>query len=126
MSKIIGIDLGTTYSCVAVAERGATRVLQNRTAQTTTPSVLAMTDSGKRLVGQLAKRQAITNPKNTIHGAKRLIGRRWDSPDVQRALKVVSFECVKGPHDDVRIHLAENVYSIPEVSSMVLTEMKVI
>jgi molecular chaperone DnaK len=126
MSKIIGIDLGTTYSCVAVAERGATRVLQNRTGQTTTPSVVAITDSGKRLVGQLAKRQAITNPRNTIYGAKRLIGRRWESADVQRALKMVSYDCAQGPHADVRIKLAGNAYSIPEVSSMVLTEMKLV
>jgi molecular chaperone DnaK len=126
MSKIIGIDLGTTYSCVAIAERGVTRVLANRTGQTTTPSVVAITESGKRLVGHLAKRQAITNPRNTIYGAKRLIGRRWTSDDVQRALKMVSYECAKGPHEDVRISLAGNVYSIPEISSMVLTEMKLV
>src|SRR5512147_2505237 len=104
-SRVIGIDLGTTYSCVAITERGATRVLPSRTGQSTTPSVVAITDSGKRLVGHLAKRQAITNPRNTIYGAKRLIGRRWDSTDVQKALKLVSYECTEGPHADVRVVL---------------------
>jgi molecular chaperone DnaK len=126
MAKVIGIDLGTTYSCVAICDRGQTRVLAGRTGQTTTPSVVAFTDSGKRLVGHLAKRQAITNPRNTIHGAKRLIGRRWESPDVQKAIKVASFDSHMGPHDDVRVVLGGNAYSIPEISSMVLQEMKFI
>ncbi len=124
MSKVIGIDLGTTYSCIAVAERGQARVLPGRAGQTTMPSAVALTDSGKRLTGHLAKRQAITNPKNTIYGAKRLIGRRWDSPDVQRALKILSFDCARGPHDDVRVLLGDTTYSIPEVASMVLQELK--
>ncbi len=124
MGRVIGIDLGTTYSCVAIAERGGTRVLPGRTGTSTTPSVVAITDSGKRLVGHLAKRQAITNPKNTIYGAKRLIGRRWDSGDVQKASKVVSYDCVEGPHADVRITLGAKQYSIPEISSMVLQELK--
>src|SRR5688500_16523565 len=118
MPKVIGIDLGTTYSCVAVTERGQTRVIPGRTGQSTTPSVVAITESGKRLVGHLAKRQAITNPKNTIYGAKRLIGRRWDSPDVQKAVRAVSYETTVGPHNDVRITLAGKPYSIPEISSM--------
>jgi molecular chaperone DnaK len=126
MSKVIGIDLGTTYSCVAVTDQGHAKVLPSRTGQNTTPSVVAITDSGKRLVGHLAKRQAITNPKNTIHGAKRLIGRRWSSADVQRAVKLVSYECVEGPHADVRVVLGGTTYSIPEISSMVLQEMRLI
>ncbi len=126
MAKVIGIDLGTTYSCVAVTEQGQTRVLPSRTGQNTTPSVVAITESGKRLVGHLAKRQAITNPKNTIHGAKRLIGRRWSSDDVQRAVKLVSYECIEGPHGDVRVVLGGTTYSIPEISSMVLQEMRLV
>ncbi|HSI04582.1 MAG: molecular chaperone DnaK [Myxococcota bacterium] len=126
MNKIIGIDLGTTNSCVAIAERTGPRVLANRQGHNTTPSVIAVTETGKRLVGQLAKRQGITNPKNTIHGAKRLIGRRWEVPEVQRMVSLVSFVCMEGPHNDVRVHLADRGYAIPEVSSMVLQEMKLI
>jgi len=125
MTKVIGIDLGTTYSCVAVAEHGQAKVLAGRTGQSTMPSVVALTESGKRLVGHLAKRQAITNPLNTVYGAKRLIGRRWDSADVQRAFAILSFQCVRGPHDDVRVTLGGATYSVPEISSMVLQEMKV-
>ena len=126
MGKVIGIDLGTTYSCVAVADRDGPRVLVNRTGQSTTPSVVATTESGKRLVGQLAKRQAITNPTNTIYGAKRLIGRRWSSAEVQEALKMVSFTCQAGPHDDIRVHMGGKPYAIPEISSMVLHEMRLV
>lgn len=126
MDKVIGIDLGTTYSCVAVFDRDGPRVLPNRTGSNTTPSVVAVTDSGKRLIGHLAKRQSITNPVNTIHGAKRLIGRRWDSEDVQRAVGLVAYKCIKGPHDDVRIELSSKNYAVPEISSMVLQEMRVI
>ena len=126
MAKVIGIDLGTTYSCVAVADRDGARVLANKTGQLTTPSVVATTDSGKRLVGSLAKRQAITNPVNTLYGVKRLIGRRWSSPDVQRALALMSYQCVAGPHDDVRVVMAGRPYAIPEISSMVLHELRVV
>jgi molecular chaperone DnaK len=126
MSKIIGIDLGTTYSCVSVVERDGPRVLTSRTGHPTTPSVVAITEAGKRLVGHLAKRQGITNPKNTVHGAKRLIGRRWDSSDVQKMLAMISYRCVNGPHNDVRIELGDSLYAVPEISSMVLQEMKLI
>ncbi|MEE8408585.1 MAG: molecular chaperone DnaK [Myxococcota bacterium] len=126
MGKVIGIDLGTTNSCVAVVEQDGPRVLPSRTGQHTIPSVVAITESGKRLVGHLAKRQAITNPKNTIYAAKRLIGRRWESADVSRAIEMVSYDCVKGPHDDVRMVLAEKEYAIPEISSMVLQEMRLV
>jgi molecular chaperone DnaK len=126
VSKIIGIDLGTTNSCVAVVEQQGARVLANRQGHTTTPSVVAVTETGKRLVGQLAKRQAITNPRNTIHGAKRLIGRRWDTPDVQRMVQLASFSCVQGPHNDVRVRFGERDYAVPELSSMVLQEMKLV
>ncbi|MEL6545203.1 MAG: Hsp70 family protein, partial [Myxococcota bacterium] len=124
MGKVIGIDLGTTNSCVAVVENDEARVLSSRTGQRTIPSIVAVSESGKRLVGHLAKRQAITNPDNTIYGAKRLIGRRWDSPDVQKMVELVPYRCAPGPHQDVRIRLAENVYAVPEISSMVLQEMR--
>jgi molecular chaperone DnaK len=126
MAKVIGIDLGTTYSCVAVADGAGARVLLNKTGQPTTPSVVAVAESGKRLVGQLAKRQAITNPNNTVYGAKRLIGRRWSSPDVQKTLGWVSYKSVQGPHDDVRVLLGGREYAIPEISSMVLHEMRMV
>src|SRR5688572_4936926 len=126
MGKVIGIDLGTTYSCVAVVERDGPKVLLNKGGQSTTPSVVATAESGKRLIGHLAKRQAITNPSNTIYGAKRLIGRRWDNHDVQRAVKLVSYNCVKGPHDDVRVVMSGREYAVPEISSMVLQEMRMI
>ena len=126
MSKVIGIDLGTTNSCVAVYDHETTKILSGRMGNSTMPSVVAVTDSGKRLVGHLAKRQAITNPFNTVYGAKRLIGRRWESADVQRAVQMVSYGCNAGPHGDVRIHLAERDYAVPEISSMVLQEMRVV
>ncbi len=124
MGKVIGIDLGTTYSCVAIAERDGPRVIPTRTGQHTLPSVVAVTESGKRLVGNLAKRQAITNARNTIYGAKRLIGRRWDAPEVQRALKLVSYDAVKGPHDDVRLMMGGRQFALPEISAMVLQDLK--
>ncbi|MFC1609354.1 molecular chaperone DnaK [Myxococcota bacterium] len=126
MGKVIGIDLGTTNSCVAVVDHDGPKVLPSRTGQYTMPSVVAITESGKQLVGHLAKRQAITNPINTIHGAKRLIGRRWDSEDVQKALSMVSYQMVRGPHDDVRLVMANKEYAIPEISSLVLQEMRVV
>ena len=124
MSKVIGIDLGTTYSCVAVAEREGPRVLPTRTGQHTLPSVVAITESGKRLVGHLAKRQAITNARNTISGAKRLIGRRWDAAEVQRALKLASYGAAAGPHDDVRLIMGGRQFALPEIAAMVLQELK--
>ncbi|MBI5508882.1 MAG: molecular chaperone DnaK [Deltaproteobacteria bacterium] len=125
MGRVIGIDLGTTYSCVAVAERDGPKVIPTRTGQHTLPSVVAVTESGKKLVGHLAKRQAITNARNTIHGAKRLIGRRWEASEVQRALKLASYEAVKGPHEDVRLVMGGRQYALPELSAMVLAELKV-
>ncbi len=126
MGRVIGIDLGTTNSCVAVVDHDGPRVLPSKTGQHTTPSVVAMADSGKRLVGQLAKRQAITNPENTIYGAKRLIGRRWDGKDIQRAVGLLSYECLRGPHSDIRIVLGNQEYAVPEISSIVLQEMRLV
>src|ERR1043166_4782089 len=124
--KVIGIDLGTTNSCVAIVEDGTPSVIPNRGGYKTTPSMVAVTEAGKRLVGHIAKRQAITNAENTVYAAKRLIGRKWNSPQVKNALMTSSYSIVEGPHDDVRIRLRDKEYSVPEVSSMILQEMKII
>ena len=126
MERVIGIDLGTTNSCVAVMEGDAPVVVPNRGGYKTTPSIVAVTEAGKRLVGHIAKRQAITNAENTVYAAKRLIGRKWNSPQVKNTLMASAFTIVEGPHGDVRIRLREKTYSVPEISSMVLQEMKVI
>jgi len=126
MDKVIGIDLGTTNSCVAVVHNGTPTVIANRGGYKTTPSMVAMTEAGKKLVGHLAKRQAITNAEHTVYAAKRLIGRKWDSPQVKQVLETASYRLVKGPHDDARISLRDKVYSVPEISAMVLAEMKVV
>ncbi|MGD0674768.1 MAG: molecular chaperone DnaK [Polyangiaceae bacterium] len=126
MEKVIGIDLGTTNSCVAIIENGVPTVIPNRGGYKTTPSMLAITEAGKRLVGHIAKRQAITNAENTVYAAKRLIGRKWNSPQVKNAVATSSYRIVQGPHSDVRIVLRDKEYSISEVSAMVLQEMKLI
>jgi molecular chaperone DnaK len=126
MERVIGIDLGTTNSCVAVMEGDTPVVIPNRGGYKTTPSIVAVTEAGKRLVGHIAKRQAITNAENTVYAAKRLIGRKWNSPQVKNAILTSSYTIVEGPHGDVRAKLREKTYSVPEVSSMVLQEMKII
>jgi len=126
MERVIGIDLGTTNSCVAILEGDTPVVIPNRGGYKTTPSVVAVTEAGKRLVGHIAKRQAITNAENTVYAAKRLIGRKWNSPQVKNAIMTSSYTIVEGPHADVRIKLREKTYSVPEVSSMVLQEMKIV
>ena len=126
MEKVIGIDLGTTNSCVAIVEDGTPTVIPNRGGYKTTPSMVAVAENGKRLVGHIAKRQAITNAENTVYAAKRLIGRKWTSAAVKAAMESVPYAIVEGPHDDVRIRLREKVYSVPEVSSFVLQEMKIV
>jgi len=126
MERVIGIDLGTTNSCVAILEQQTPTVVPNRGGYKTTPSIVAVTEAGKRLVGHIAKRQAITNAENTVYAAKRLIGRKWDSPQVKNALMTTSYNIVEGPHDDVRIELRNKTYSIPEISSMILQEMKMV
>jgi molecular chaperone DnaK len=126
MERVIGIDLGTTNSCVAVFEGDQPAVISNRGGYKTTPSVVAVTEAGKRLVGHIAKRQAITNAENTVYAAKRLIGRKWSSPQVKNAVLTSSYAINEGPHGDVRIKLRDKAYSVPEVSSIVLQEMKVI
>ena len=124
--KVIGIDLGTTNSCVAIVEDGTPVVIPNRGGYKTTPSMIAIAENGKRLVGHIAKRQAITNAENTVYAAKRLIGRKWGSAAVRSSVESMPYRIVEGPHDDVRIMLRDQVFSIPELSAYVLQEMKII
>jgi molecular chaperone DnaK len=126
MDRVIGIDLGTFNSCVAVVEGGTPVVIANRGGYKVTPSMVAVTEGGKRLVGHIAKRQAVTNAENTVFAAKRLIGRKWDTPQVKNAIQTCPFHIVEGPHGDCRIKMREKVYSIPEISAMVLQEMKMV
>jgi len=123
MSKILGIDLGTTFSCMAVFEGGEPKVLENKDGNRTTPSIVAIGKNGERLVGQLAKRQAVTNPLNTLYSIKRLIGRRWDDPEVQRDLKVLPFKIVQAG-EGVKIEMSGKLYSPQEISAMVLQKLK--
>src|SRR5262245_15817913 len=123
---IIGIDLGTTNSVVAIVENNTPKVVPNKLGQRLTPSMIAITESGKRLIGHLAKRQAITNAENTVYAAKRLIGRKWNTPAVQKTTEVLAYRCVEGPHNDVRVLLRDKNYSVPELSSMVLQEMRAV
>jgi len=124
MSKIIGIDLGTTNSCVAVMEGGDAKVIANVEGNRTTPSIVAFTDSGERLVGQTAKRQAITNPENTVYAVKRLIGRKFDSEEVQKDVKISPYKITKAKNGDAQLTVRGKDYSTAEISSMVLTKMK--
>lgn len=124
MGKVIGIDLGTTNSCVAVMEGGEPKVIPNAEGSRTTPSVVAFTDSGERLVGQIAKRQAITNPTNTIFAIKRLIGRKYTDAEVQKAIKVLPYKIVEGAGGDAYVQVRGKDYSPAEISAMVLQKMK--
>ncbi len=124
--RVIGIDLGTTNSCVSVLEDGTPVVIPNRGGYKTTPSMIAIAENGKRLVGHIAKRQAVTNAENTVFAAKRLIGRKWGSAAVRASIDTMPYQIVEGPHDDVRIMLRDQVFSIPELSAYILQEMKII
>jgi len=124
MGKVIGIDLGTTNSCVAVMEGGEAKVITNPEGGRTTPSVVAIAESGERLVGQIAKRQAITNPENTVFGVKRLIGRKFDSREVQNDIKVLPYTIEKAPNGDLRVNIRGKQYSPAEVSSFILGNIK--
>jgi molecular chaperone DnaK len=124
MAKVIGIDLGTTNSCVAIMETGDPTVLANAEGSRTTPSVVAFTDSGERLVGQIARRQAITNPENTIFAVKRLIGRRADDPMVQKASKVLPYKVVRNDNGDAWVEIRGKQYSPAEISAFILQKMK--
>ncbi len=124
MGKIIGIDLGTTNSCVAVMEGNDPVVIANQEGNRTTPSVIAFTESGERLVGQAAKRQAITNPENTVYAVKRLIGRKYSSREVQYDITISPFKITEAKNGDAQVTTRGKDYSTPEVSSMVLAKMK--
>src|SRR6201981_3853974 len=124
MAKVIGIDLGTTNSCVAIMEGGDPVVIANSEGSRATPPVVAFTDSGERLVGQIAKRQAITNPTNTIFAIKRLMGRRFDDPEVQKALKVLPYKVVRADNGDAWVEVRGRKYSPAEISAFVLQKMK--
>ena len=124
MSRVIGIDLGTTNSCVALIDGGKPVVMPNAGGYKTTPSIFAIAQDGKRLVGHLAKRQAITNAVNTVFASKRLIGRRFDSEEVSRAAELSPFTIVRGPNDDPRIEIQGKSFTCPEVAAIILREMK--
>src|SRR3989440_7826156 len=125
MAKVIGIDLGTTNSVMAVMEAGEPTVLENAEGSRITPSVVAITKSGERLVGQIAKRQAVTNPENTIFSIKRLMGRKYDDPEVQRMVKTMPYKITRAPNGDVRVVMGGREYSPPEISAMILQKLKV-
>ncbi|KAI5078579.1 hypothetical protein GOP47_0006250 [Adiantum capillus-veneris] len=123
-ADIIGIDLGTTNSCVAVMEGKSPRVIENSEGSRTTPSVVAFTPKGERLVGTPAKRQAVTNPENTVYGTKRLIGRSFDDPLVQKEMKMVSYKIVRGPNGDAWVEAGGRQYSPSEIAAFTLMKMR--
>ena len=124
MAKVIGIDLGTTNSVVAVMEAGEPTVIPNAEGNRITPSVVAVSRSGERMVGQVAKRQAITNPENTIYSIKRLMGRKFEDPEVQKIVKIVPYKIVRASNGDAHVELGGRTYSPPEVSAMILQKLK--
>lgn len=124
MAKIIGIDLGTTNSCVAVMENGKPKVIENSEGTRTTPSIVAYTDDNEILVGASAKRQAVTNPKNTLFAVKRLIGRRFDEDMVQRDIKMVPYSIVRADNNDAWVEVRGRKIAPPEISAQVLIKMK--
>ncbi|MDD2480262.1 MAG: Hsp70 family protein, partial [Victivallaceae bacterium] len=122
MAKIIGIDLGTTNSCMAVMEHGDVTVIPNAEGNRTTPSIVAFSKSGERLVGQTAKRQAVTNPKNTIFSVKRFMGRKFS--ELKDELANIPYEVIAAPNGDAHIKIGEKLYSPPEISAMILQKLK--
>ena len=124
MPRVIGIDLGTTFSCVAVMEGGEAVVIPNAEGGRITPSVVAISKNGERLVGQVAKRQAITNPENTVFSIKRLMGRKADDPEVVRDQKVLPYKIDAADNGDARVWMGERSYSPPEISAMILQKLK--
>src|SRR6202522_1269863 len=124
MSKVIGIDLGTTNSCVAIMEGKTAHVIENSEGARTTPSIVAFTDSGERLVGQSAKRQTVTNPTNTVYAVKRLIGRRFDDPIVAKDIALVPYKIVRGDNGDAWVEARSEKYSPSQISAFVLGKMK--
>src|ERR1700684_712894 len=124
MAKVIGIDLGTTNSCVAVMECSAPKVIENSEGARTTPSIVAFTDDGERLVGQPAKRQAVTNPERTIFAVKRLIGRRYEDPMVEKDKKLVPYKIVRAGNGDAWVEVEGKSYSPSQISAFILQKMK--
>src|SRR5512145_2484492 len=124
MGKIIGIDLGTTNSCVAIMEGGDPNVIANQEGNRTTPSIVAITESGERLVGQVAKRQAITNSENTVYAVKRLIGRKYSTKEVQYDTKITAYKITEASNGDAQVTVRGKNYSPAEISAMILTKMK--
>ena len=124
MSRVIGIDLGTTNSCVAVLEGTSVQIVPNNLGGRTTPSIVAFTDKGERLLGQIAKRQAVTNSAHTVHGVKRLMGRRYDSPEIQKIQSYLGYMLGASEKGDVRVLIAGKEYSPPEISAMILQYLK--
>src|SRR5947199_8251240 len=124
MPKIIGIDLGTTNSCIAVVDVTTPQVIANREGSRTTPSVVGFTEDNERLVGQIAKRQAITNPFNTVYAIKRLIGRKFDSEEVTKAKHVLPYQIVAASNGDIKVRIRDHEYSPEEISAFVLMEIR--
>jgi len=124
MGKVLGIDLGTTNSCMAIVEGGKAKVLENKEGNRTTPSVVTVSKNGERLVGQLAKRQAVTNPQNTLHSIKRFIGRRWSDDEVKKDIKNLPFKVLEGKGGAVNVKMGDKDYTPPEISAMVLQKLK--
>jgi molecular chaperone DnaK len=124
MGRIIGIDLGTTNSCVAVLDGGVAKVLENAEGDRTTPSIIAYSQDGEILVGQPAKRQAVTNPQNTLFAIKRLIGRRWEDKEVQRDIDIMPFKIVKADNGDAWVEAKDEKMAPPQISAEVLKKMK--
>ncbi len=124
MGKVIGIDLGTTNCCIAIMEGGKPRVIASREGSRTTPSIVAFTSRGERLVGQIAKRQALTNPQNTVYAVKRLIGRKFESPEVGKARQIVPYEIVPSENGDAWIRVRGRDYSPPEISAFLLSRLR--
>ncbi|HAK63110.1 MAG TPA: molecular chaperone DnaK, partial [Alphaproteobacteria bacterium] len=123
MAKVIGIDLGTTNSCVAIMDGATPRVIENAEGARTTPSIVAFTDDGERLVGQPAKRQAVTNPENTLFAIKRLIGRAFTDPMVQKDAKMVPYKIIKAGNGDAWVESHGKQYSPSQVSAIILQKM---
>src|SRR5436305_5791621 len=124
MARVIGIDLGTTNSVVAILEGGEPTVIPNAEGARLTPSVVAISKSGERLVGQVAKRQGITNPENTIFSIKRFMGRKFNDPSVQRDMKLVPYRITAAPNGDVQVWMGGRAYAPPEISAMILQKLK--
>ena len=124
MPKVIGIDLGTTNSCVAVMEGGEPVVIPNAEGARITPSIVAITKTGERLVGEVAKRQAITNPENTVYSIKRFMGRKYDDPEVDRDRRLVPYKVVRANNGDAWVEVQGKQYSPPEISAMILQKIK--